>query len=177
MNLQQISFSVPAIVMQNLTKRAGPLNIRPAEYARRLFDAAYAARIAGERGQETEDSDLDRAVRDVFLLADCEPDYIAQALGLPQERVTRILEGWRLAAKQLAEPAPAPAAPASQPPAVETKPAPPPGSGYPVDVIVPMWSEGKSLNEIAAAIGKTPAALGFWLKSHRDICPKRRGGA
>ncbi|TIS20440.1 MAG: hypothetical protein E5X07_25315, partial [Mesorhizobium sp.] len=69
MNLQQISFAVPAIVFTNLAKRAAPLNIRPAEYARRLFEAAYAARIAGERGQQTEDGALDTQVRQVFLLA------------------------------------------------------------------------------------------------------------
>lgn len=172
MNMQQISFSVPAIVFSNLQKRAAPLNIRPVEYARRLFEAAYAARIAGERGQETEDAALDHQVRQVFLLADCEPEFIAEALKLPLEQVTRILDGWRQAARELVEPKAEPETPEGGaaediPPAGEPK-------GYDAELIGKMWAAGASTKEIAATIGKTPGALSVWASGHRDICPSRR---
>ncbi len=120
--LTQISFSVPAIVVQNLIKRSGPLNIRASEYARRLFEAAYSARIAQERGGESGDPELDRAVRDVFLLADCEPEYIAEAISAPVEWVQKILEGWRRTAGGMLQTRP-PAKPAPETPA---QPVPPP---------------------------------------------------
>lgn len=106
-DLVQISFSVPRTVATNVAKRAEPLNIRLSEYARRLFEAAYAARVAQERGESSGDRSLDRQVRDVFLLADCEPEFVADALGMPVIRVRRILDGWRQA---VAEALPTPAA-------------------------------------------------------------------
>lgn len=45
---QQISFNVSGLVFSNLAKRSVPLNIRPAEYARRLFEAAYAGSASFE---------------------------------------------------------------------------------------------------------------------------------
>lgn len=99
--LQQISFMVPALVAKNLAKRAAPLNIRPTEYAKRLFEAAYFVRCLAEKGEAAEDVELDRQVRQVFLLADCEPEYIAETIGMPVERAQRILDGWRQAAQEL----------------------------------------------------------------------------
>lgn len=161
MQLQQVSFSVPAIVWANVERRARPLNIRPAEYARRLFEAAYAARIAGEKGETSGDAALDEQVRGVFLLADCEPEFIAESLGLPLERVKRILEGWRQVAREAPSERVAPATV---------------GAGYRPEVIGPLWREGATIKEIAVAIGKTEGALSMWMSKNRDVCPKRLPG-
>lgn len=93
--LVPVSFDVSPKVFAGLAERAKQTNVRPAEYARRLFEAAYAARIAGERGEESGDAALDRQVKATFLLADCEPEFIAENLGTTTATVERILEGWR----------------------------------------------------------------------------------
>ncbi len=191
----QISFSVPAIVAQNLSRRAAPLNIRPTEYARRLFEAAYAARISAERGTPSDDVVLDQQVRQVFLLADCEPDYIAEALGLPAERVTRILEGWRRAAQEIvsgrsdggAFSEVKGAARLENAAGVEPSPSVPPpalkngkavtGTLKPaeIDVVRNLWREGKSAPAIAAVLGCDKRRIQNFATRNRDICPTRRG--
>ena len=90
-----VSYSVPKTMFDAIEKRAKTMNIRAAEYIRRLSEAGWLARVKNERGEEPEDAALDRQVKQVFLLADCEADYIAEALQLPIERVNRILEAWR----------------------------------------------------------------------------------
>lgn len=165
--LQQISFAIPAKVYDNLKKRSGPLNIKVTEYARRLFEAAFAARVADERGQSSGDTALDNQVRQVFLLADCEPEYIADALHMPQERVSKILAGWRQVARE-------DDAKAVPPPARQGEETPAGAAGYPTDLIAKLWAEGRPLREIANAIGKTEGALSVWAVKHRDICPSRR---
>lgn len=182
MQVQQISFGVPELVFRNLARRSQPLNIRPAEYARRLFEAAYAARIADERREPVDDHTLDSQVRQVFLLAGAEPDQIADALGLPKERVHRILKAWRQAALELAgqqeetalRRGEAPAETAGTPPAAPETPAKD-DDGYPREVIAKLWAEGRSGSEIGRAIGKTAGAFYVWSGKHRDICPKRKG--
>lgn len=168
----QISFAVPAKIYDNVAKRAGPLNIKPAEYARRLFEAAWTARVAGERGLETEDRALDHQVRQVFLLADCEPEYIADALQLPLDRVKKILGGWRQAARDLIEP-PA-AAPAAEP-AEELKSGP--LSAEEIAVLRNMWREGKPIADIAETLGRKTDSIKSWAKTHRDVCPQRKFAA
>lgn len=172
MNTVTVSFAVPAKIYENVAKRAGPLNIRPAEYARRLFEAAWTARVAGERGMPTDDRALDHQVRQVFLLADCEPEYVADALKLPLDRVKRILEGWRQVARELIDPKPEPETPRGG--AAEDIPPAGDGKGYDAALIGKMWAEGISGKDIAAAIGKTEAAFSMWAGKHRDICPRRR---
>ncbi|TPM06782.1 MULTISPECIES: helix-turn-helix domain-containing protein [unclassified Mesorhizobium] len=175
--VQQISFAVPTVVFTNLAKRAGPLNIKPTEYARRLFEAAYAARVAGERGQQTEDAALDHQVRQVFLLADCEPEFIAEALLLPLERVQRMLEGWRQVARDLVDP------PAKAEKPAETK-APPPPPAEPmktgameageISVIRALWREGKTVAAIADTLGRAHKSVANFAMRNRDICPPRK---
>ncbi|MER8380693.1 hypothetical protein [Mesorhizobium sp. M1399] len=177
MNVQQISFAVPAIVFNNLAKRAAPLNIRPTEYARRLFEAAYAARVAGERGQQTEDAALDTQVRQVFLLADCEPEFIAEALKLPIERVKRMLEGWRQVARELA--APVEATPAVEQPGAELAEIKIEARTGAMDAaeiadIRNLWREGKSIPAIAVALGRTTRSVDNWIQRHRHVCPVRK---
>lgn len=173
--LTQISFSVPAIVVQNLIKRSGPLNIRASEYARRLFEAAYSVRVAQERGGESGDPELDRAVRDVFLLADCEPEYIAEAIGAPVEWVRKILEGWRRTAGELAHARP----PEKPKPETPAQPVPPPAGSkaWPPETAekaAALWAEGRTCSEIGAAIGKKEGAVSMFMSKNRSLFPKRR---
>lgn len=97
MNRVTISFTVEPKVHQNLARRAANLGYKPADYARMLFEAAYAARVRAERGEEDFSSELDRQVRQVFLLADVDSDYVAEALAIPKDRVKRIIDGWKQA--------------------------------------------------------------------------------
>lgn len=165
--LQPISFSVTSKLYAAVEKRAAARSVRVGEYARQLFEAAFNARVLGERGAESGDIELDRACRQVFLLADCEPEYIAETLAMPVGRVERILAAWRKIAAEGERPAaPAPAPTAAPAPAQRV-------GGYPVEQIRQMWADGASLKEIAAAIGKTEGALSMWMSKNRDICPKR----
>lgn len=183
MSLESITFAVSSLVYRNVVKRCQPLNIRPSEYARRLFEAAYAARVAGERGEESGDAALDNQVRQVFLLADCEPEFIAETIGLPLERVTRILDGWRRAARDIVEENER--TPAKEPATVDAEGeriadrfadrATAAWSAEMIAIIAGMWAEGRNCTEIGAAIGKTAGNLSMWMTHNRDICPKRRG--
>lgn len=178
MQTVQIMFSVPALVHTNLAKRANFLNIRPAEYARRLFEAAYASRIADERGTSSEDAALDNQVRQVFLLADCEPPHIAETLGMPEARVTRILDGWRTIASDMKAPAPTKSEPEAEVVPVQNKldESAARAGGYPADqveTIIRMWAANEPIGKIATAIGRTEKAVSIWASRNRDVCPVR----
>lgn len=182
MNVQQIAFTVPGAQFEALRQRAGRLNIKPAEYAKRLFDAAYYVRCVAEKGEPIEDTRLDVQVRNVFLLADCEPEYIADALGFPQERVTRILDGWRQAALELARPVQK-AAPAAEPTMAVPPPVPSRSrnkartfSAAELETIRSMWVAGETCRIIAAALGCDERRVSNFVFRRRDICPSRRGG-
>lgn len=65
-------------------------------YANLLFEAAFAARIGQERSAAPLDRELDEQVKLVFCMAGTAPvAAIATALGVPGERVARILDGWK----------------------------------------------------------------------------------
>lgn len=96
----QISFTVTPKVFAGLEARAA--GVKPALYAKQLFEAGYAARVGHERGERSADAELDRWVRQVFLMADCEAEFIASALDMPPDRVERILAAWRQVAKEAA---------------------------------------------------------------------------
>lgn len=188
MQTQPISFSIPNAQFEALRRRAGTLNLKPSEYAKRLFDAGYFVRCAAEKGEEPEDAALDRQVREVFLLADCEPEFIAESLRIPEARVKRILDGWRRAARDMIDP---PARPVVSGPekaptmivnSVKTlSPPPSPGAGErtgtctpeEVSVIRNLWREGKSVPAIAEVLGCAPKRIANFMNRHRDICPAR----
>lgn len=144
------------------------LAAHPVQQAVQLLDVGVCVAVV----------DLDSQVKQVFLLADCEPEFIADSLGLPVNRVQRILEGWRQTAKALLQPKP-------QPPAEPAAPLPPPGaagekqrngsySAEEISVIRNLWREGKTCREIADTIERPSAGFQQWVQKHRDICPKRR---
>ena len=79
-------------------------------YAKLLFEAAFAARIGQERQAAPMDRELDAQVSLVFRLAGLPVAAIAQGIGIPVERVKRILEGFeryfKSGAKAPVKPAP-----------------------------------------------------------------------
>lgn len=184
--LATIAFAIPKDIHARISERARSMSLGVPQYARRLFEAAYLCRIGQERGDEPSDQKLDRQVREVFLMADAEPEFIAEALGLPQARVEKIIAGWQ----QVATERPAQAHTEQQEEVADAEPVAnsttrtidiviePKGtrwSSQTIAVVVKMWSAGKSTREIADAIGRSRASLEMWLSKHRDLCPKRRG--
>lgn len=97
----KISFGVDARVHHTLQKRAAEEGRSVSDYARLLFEAAYAARVFRQRGETPADRELDLEVIAVFALADCETEYVAQATGLSQATVERIREGFAIVAREL----------------------------------------------------------------------------
>ncbi|MEP4538487.1 MAG: hypothetical protein ABJ021_15055 [Nitratireductor sp.] len=181
MQAKMVSFGVQPAVYAGLEQRGRTMGLAPGKYAQRLFEAAYAARCLAERGEASGDAALDRHVRQVFLLADCEPEFIAGALAMPQARVERILAGWKIAAKSPPQP------PAEEDGAATAKPAasaPVRGLAKTVTstrwtdqdrlMLKDMWAQGRTVPEIAAALGRAETAVQQYASSHRGLCPKRR---
>src|SRR5690606_27518025 len=160
-----LTLSLARGVYQRLEERARAFGYRPTQYAQLLFEAAYAARVAREKGEEPPDAALDRCVTLTFLLAEAEPEGIASALGVPQALVERILAAWRRAGESLCldafaaparakedaeeEPRPSPAAPAGRRRSLNSQKA----------EIARMWAEGATAREIAEAFGCTQGGI------------------
>lgn len=69
-------------------------------YASLLFDAAFAARVGQERGDPPADAELEEQLRLVFCMAgQADTAAIARATGIPEKRVTRLLDGWKQAGR------------------------------------------------------------------------------
>ncbi len=127
-------------------------------YAQMLFDAAFAARIGQERGEEPVDAELDRQVMLVFRLAgQTDTASVARATGIPEPRVVRILDGWKAAGEGRRG-----ATPAKPTDWTET--------------VRDMWAAGASCAAIGEAVRLSPAHVSAWAKRHRDICPARPVG-
>jgi hypothetical protein len=98
--LISITVKLPPKAHQKLFEMGKARGYQPSAYAQLLFDAAFAARIGQERDDPVSDADLDDQVRLVFALAgQADTAAIAKATGVPEPRVTRILEGWRQAGR------------------------------------------------------------------------------
>lgn len=92
----EIRLRVTTKVHQRISVAAKAAGMPASVYAQLLFDAAYAARVGQERGDEPLDAELDEQVRLVFALAgQADADAIAKATGVPAPRVTRILQAFR----------------------------------------------------------------------------------
>ena len=166
----QVSLSIDQARYRAIADRAAAMGHKPSRYIGMLVDAAYLARVQREKGVDPDDRELDLQVQRVFLLADCEPAFFAEATGIPEGRVAKIIEGWRTIGAELIE------RPAQPEPAEPAAPVRGEGAddGYPVDTIRQMWADGKPGKEIAKAIGKSEGAFSMWTSKHRDVCPKRR---
>jgi hypothetical protein len=92
----QMQLTIEDAQYKALSARAKIMGIRATDYARRLFDAAYAARIGFERKMAVTDAELDEQVRAAFCMSgEADAAAIAKALGVPRARVEWILAGWR----------------------------------------------------------------------------------
>lgn len=173
-----ITFTVETTLFTNMQGRAQAMGLKTADYARRLFDAAYAARIGREKQHPVTDAELDAQVRAVMCLTgEFDPRAIARATGLSEGLVENVLRGFRQVAAEPPAAPPATPKPLPQSDAVTKAGA---RAGYcdaQIETIRRLWAEGKQIAEIAAAIGRSPQGLGVWTGKHRDICPKRRGAS
>ena len=92
----EIRLKVAPKVHHRLSVAAQRAGMPTSTYALLLFEAAYAARVGQERGDEPVDAELDEQVRLVFALAgQADAEAIAKATGVPAARVKKILEGFR----------------------------------------------------------------------------------
>lgn len=106
-----LTLQIPAVAMATLEKAAEKNGFKPSHYAQMLFDAAFAVRVGIDKRQTPLDRELDEQVRLVFAHAgQGTPAAIGRAIGIPADRVERILAAWTHAASgstaPLAEPEP-----------------------------------------------------------------------
>lgn len=100
-----LSLQIPAVAMATLEKAAEKKGFKPSHYAQMLFDAAFAVRVGIDKRQTPLDRELDEQVRLVFAHAgQGTPSAIARALGMPADRVERILAAWEHVAGGKVEP-------------------------------------------------------------------------
>jgi hypothetical protein len=166
---QQINLRVTPLVYRNMQKRAGEKGLSVGGYAKLLFEAAYAARVGGEKDMPVTDAELDQQVRAIFCLAgEFDERAIAKATGFPKSLVGDILKGFEIVAPTLRQNVPEGEATAP--------PSGPMRHGWPPEIyekVRQMWAAGASISVIARRIGKTAGALAVWSGKNRDICPKR----
>ncbi|MGB3834437.1 MAG: hypothetical protein WA975_21535 [Mesorhizobium sp.] len=147
----------------DLRRYATVSGAEPADLALQMLMAGWKARRWLDREQIDGGSDLDRHVRLVLLLGDCEPEFIAAATGVPPQLVERILAAWSRACSEPA-PTPKPDKRRSLRAWTEAERA----------RLAELWAQGMEVKEIAAALGRSPGALGVYVSAHRDLCPNRR---
>jgi hypothetical protein len=167
MQTVSLTLQLRAPMHARLAERASERGWKPTDFALQLLEAAYAARCQHDRGEESGDAKLDRAVRDVFLMADCEPEYIAAALDLPQSWVEKILEGWRRFDPLSRSPA--------APPKGKRGGATRPWTEAELRQVKDMWAAGKPVSAIAAAIGRPAGGVQQYICKKRSLFPRRRG--
>ena len=94
-----LTLQIPAVAMATLEKAAEKKGFKPSHYAQMLFDAAFAVRVGIDKRQTPLDRELDEQVRLVFAHAgQGTPAAIGRAIGMPADRVERILAAWQHAA-------------------------------------------------------------------------------
>lgn len=158
-----IALPTDADLAAELRRYATATGAEPADLALQMLTAALKARRWLDREQLDGGSELDRHVRLVLLLGDCEPEFVAAATGVPQQLVERILAGWSSACSAPA-PAPKPEKRRQLRAWTEAERA----------RLAELWAQGMEVKEIAAALGRSPQALGVYASTHRDLCPNRR---
>lgn len=81
---------------QRLHEEAKRHGYAPSTYAQLLFEAAFAARMGQISEKPASDAELDHQVRQALILAGIgDTSEIAQATGLSEATVDRILSAWR----------------------------------------------------------------------------------
>ncbi|MDB5552111.1 MAG: helix-turn-helix protein [Rhizobium sp.] len=94
-----IQISVPERAKQTLDRQAASRGLSTSLWAGQLFDAGFAAVCAREKSMPATDADLDAIVGAALLLRERENwdvPALAQALGVPEAVVDRILDAWQI---------------------------------------------------------------------------------
>lgn len=93
-----VQISVTAKAKETLDRQASARGISTVLWASQLFDAGFAAACAREKSMPGTDADLDAIVGAVLLLREREKwdtASLAQALGISEPTVVRILDAWK----------------------------------------------------------------------------------
>jgi hypothetical protein len=91
-----VTLKVPPRMHQRMHEMGRTLGYTGTQYAELLLNAAFAARVGQERGEEPSDRELDEQVKLVFACGgQGNTAAIARATGVPEHRVVKILEAWR----------------------------------------------------------------------------------
>jgi hypothetical protein len=92
-----ITIKVPEVAKATLDRQATARGLSTSIWAGQVFDIGFAAICARERSMPITDADLDAIVGATLLL--CSRDWntaaIATGLGVSEETIARILDGWR----------------------------------------------------------------------------------
>lgn len=163
-----IPLSLPAPMHARLAERAKAQGYKPTQYAQLLLEAAYAARVEQDCGDEPADAALGRCVRLVFMLSECEPEFIAETLGLSRELVDRVISGWKAAGRSLTAELASTATPRNDSATRQRM------TEAEKDEIARMWCAGASARAIAKAVNRPVGSIQMWISNNRDRCPKRR---
>ena len=92
-----ITISIPEKAKMTLDRQAAERGYSSSLWAGRVFDLGFAAICAREKSMPITDADLDAIVAGTLLLTstkDWDTAEIAQALGVPEATVARILSVW-----------------------------------------------------------------------------------
>lgn len=89
---RQVNFSIEDRAFATLERLAGQHGYKPTSYAKMLFEAAFASRL-----QVQVDRGIDDQVAVAIVLHGAKKDSatIAQAVGLSEATVIRIIDAWR----------------------------------------------------------------------------------
>jgi hypothetical protein len=91
-----MTIKLAPLAHKRLFEDAKPRGYTPTAFAQLLFDAAFAARMRQVKERPADDAELDEMVRATLCLAgDFSTAAIARRLGLSEQLVERILDGWR----------------------------------------------------------------------------------
>lgn len=91
-----LNLKITPRVAKRLAESAKRFGYSSREYAQLLFEAGFAARVGQERGLPPADRELDDQVSCVMALAGkMNTSSMAKAIGIPEARCVRILDGIR----------------------------------------------------------------------------------
>lgn len=94
-----VQISITEKAKQTLDRQARERGVSSTLWASQLFDAGFAAVCAREKSLPGTDADLDAIVGAVLLLREREkwdPEMLAKSLGVSEETIIRIIDGWQI---------------------------------------------------------------------------------
>lgn len=99
MKLVPIQIQVTEKAKATLIRQAEARDLSMTRWANQLFDAGFAAACAREKSLPGTDADLDAIVGAAMLLREREKwdvPALAQALGVSEQTIDRIIDGWQI---------------------------------------------------------------------------------